>query len=324
MALPRRTVNAGPHTSSAPRRVVVTVNGTSRLTYVTPAATARPSAQEVFSLLPKRLVTSSKRQVVRMSLSVIVGFVACWLPYFAVSIVRIFSDYRVRLAGLLSATELLALAHSALNPLIYGLFSARTLRRSCGQRCRRRRRRLRDDSRTSRWDMLLHPCCCCCCCCGGQTVVDVSPDIAAGAVPPPLMLAPDTGASAQPQPPPIELRDMTHFGFTAAATRRRHGRGRCAVDGRPTSAVDAASTTSTSTTDDACCRKSASAEFQCRLQAAAATQRSRRRRAHLPPSDRRLVVSAAVIADLRDVPASDPNVRTVVVPQSTSTNDHLR
>jgi len=203
-----------------------------------------------------------------MSVSVIVGFVACWLPYFVVSLVRIFTDYRVRLSGLLSAAELLALAHSALNPLIYGLFSARTLRRSCGQRCQRRRSLVLPSSST-------------CCCCCGHVVADLSPDVAHGAAPPPppLVLS---------QPPPMELRDMAHVGRNSG---RRRGR---SVDVRPTS-------TDTSTTDtavgpaadDGRCRKSASAEFQRAMTsalvmasatatAATGTRRSSRRRpAHL-------------------------------------------
>ena len=172
-----------------------------------------------------------------MSVSVIVGFVACWLPYFVVSLVRIFTDYRVRLSGLLSAAELLALAHSALNPLIYGLFSARTLRRSCGQRCQRRRSLVLPSSST-------------CCCCCGHVVADLSPDVAHGAAPPPSPLV-------LSQPPPMALRDMAHVGRNSG---RRRGR---SVDVRPTS-------TDTSTTDtavgpaadDGRCRKSASAEFQ--------------------------------------------------------------
>jgi len=279
-------MNAHQYTSSVPRPVVVTVNGASRLSYVT-----TPARPEVFTLLPKRFMTSSKRQVVRMSVSVIVGFVACWLPYFVVSLVRIFTDYRVRLSGLLSAAELLALAHSALNPLIYGVFSARTLRRSCGQRCQRRRSLVGGDIVPS------FSCCCCCCC--GHVVADVSPEAAAAArpPPPPLVLSPP-GARLRRRPPPIELRDIARA--VSATSRHRGG----SADGPPTSSdtltTDTGQTdnvywTDTGKTDNVHCRKSASAEFQ---RATAATHRPRRRPAHLHGS---LTVSAV---DHHHVPLS--------------------
>ena len=286
-------MNALHSTSTVPRRVVLTVNGGSRLSYATPVAVS-PARQEVFTLLPKRFMMSSKRQVVRMSLSVIVGFVACWLPYFVVSLVRIFTDYRYRLSGLLSAAELLALAHSALNPLIYGVFSARTLRQSCGQRCQRRQSQ-RDGRTSSRWGTLLP----CCCCCGGQTIADMSPDAAACAAPPHRLLAPGT-AHLQRQQPAIELRDIAHVGSPAAQSRRRDQN----ADVRPTSADT--STTDT-TADDACCRKSVSAEFQRGL---AATHRPARRRAHLQVTDygtvARITMSAVATSD-HHVAVSDPS-----------------
>jgi len=263
-------MNTGQYTLTVPRRVIVTVNGASRLSYTTPVATR----QEVFTLLPKRFMTSSKRQVVRMSLSVIVGFVACWLPYFIVSLVRIFTDYRIRLSGLLSAAELLALAHSALNPLIYGLFSARTLRQSCSQRCQRRRSRVaRDGTTSSCWDNLPPYCCCCC---GGQAVADVSPD-AVGAAPPPLMLTPNPDLPRRQQPA-IELRDIAAYIASTAAHRGQ------------TQSADAPPTSSTTDTSagDVNCHKSASTELQ---RGQSATRRHSRRRARLH------TVTAAVIAD---------------------------
>jgi len=291
-------MNTQQKTSTIPRRVILTVNGASRLSYVTPVP-APPARQQLFTLLPKRFMTSSKRQVVRMSLSVIIGFVACWLPYFVVSLVRIFTDYGVRLSGLLSASELLALAHSALNPLIYGLFSARTLRHSCGQRCQRRRSRVACDGRTPSRCGTLSPCCCCCC---QRMVADVSPDVAAGAVPSPLVLLPDT-AQVQRHQPLIELQDLAFVASTAARSCRH--RGQSAADGRPTSA----DSSTTDTTDDLCRRTSASTEFQ---RGSTATHGRRSRRAHLQLTDHvttaRLTMSAAAITDHHS-PVSDPIVR---------------
>jgi hypothetical protein len=81
--------------------------------------------------LPARLAVSSKRKVVKMTMSVIVGFVVCWTPYFVVSLIRIYSDYAIRLETALSVSELMALCHSALNPLLYIVYSTRVVRASC-------------------------------------------------------------------------------------------------------------------------------------------------------------------------------------------------
>jgi len=80
---------------------------------------------------------SSKRNVVKMTMSVIVGFVVCWTPYFVVSLIRIYTNYRVKFTVALSVSEIMALAHSALNPLLYILFSRRAVKTSCWQLRRR-------------------------------------------------------------------------------------------------------------------------------------------------------------------------------------------
>lgn len=99
-----------------------------------------------------KLAVTSKRNVVKMTMSVIAGFVVCWTPYFAVSLIRIYSDYRYRLTTALSVSELMALGHSAINPLLYIVFSTRAVRaaflqlrhrvlpRCCLRRCARKAR----------------------------------------------------------------------------------------------------------------------------------------------------------------------------------------
>lgn len=71
------------------------------------------------------LVTASKRRVITMTLTVIVGFLVCQTPYFIVSLVRIYSDYRIKLLPALAVSENLVLMHSSLNPVLYGLFTLR-------------------------------------------------------------------------------------------------------------------------------------------------------------------------------------------------------
>ena len=78
--------------------------------------------------LPAKMAVTSKRNVVKMTMSVIVGFVVCWTPYFVVSLIRIYSDYRYQLTTALSVSELMALGHSAINPLLYIVFSTRAVR----------------------------------------------------------------------------------------------------------------------------------------------------------------------------------------------------
>lgn len=71
---------------------------------------------------------ASKRNVVKMTLSVIICFLACWTPYFVISLVRIYSEYTIKWTSALSISEILGLVHSALNPILYMIFSQKTLK----------------------------------------------------------------------------------------------------------------------------------------------------------------------------------------------------
>ena len=72
------------------------------------------------------LVTASKRRVITMTLTVVVGFLVCQTPYFIVSLVRVYSDYRIKLPAMLALSENIVLMHSTLNPVLYGLFTLRS------------------------------------------------------------------------------------------------------------------------------------------------------------------------------------------------------
>lgn len=76
--------------------------------------------------IPRKLISSSKRKVVKMTLSVIIAFIFCWSPYFIVGLIRIFSGYSIRLKHVYSVAEILAMLHSALNPILYGMFSTQS------------------------------------------------------------------------------------------------------------------------------------------------------------------------------------------------------
>lgn len=96
-----------------------------RVTSVQPCHSRR-SEHAATSASRSRL--SSKRTVVKMTLLVVVGFVFCWTPYFVVSLVRIYSDYQIQLNDALSVSEIMALGHSAVNPLLYMIYSRRAVR----------------------------------------------------------------------------------------------------------------------------------------------------------------------------------------------------
>ena len=72
------------------------------------------------------LVTASKRRVITMTLTVVAGFLVCQTPYFIVSLVRVYSDYRIKLPAMLALSENIVLMHSTLNPVLYGLFTLRS------------------------------------------------------------------------------------------------------------------------------------------------------------------------------------------------------
>ena len=70
-------------------------------------------------------VTACKRRVVVMTLTVIAGFLFCMGPYFVVTLIRIYSNYKLKLHIAQVVSENILLTHSALNPLLYGIFTLR-------------------------------------------------------------------------------------------------------------------------------------------------------------------------------------------------------
>jgi len=50
-----------------------------------------------------------------MSMTVTVGFLVCFTPFFVINLIRIYSDYRYTLGTALTASKLMAIAHSAVN-----------------------------------------------------------------------------------------------------------------------------------------------------------------------------------------------------------------
>jgi len=93
---------------------------------------------------PRRLTLTTKRSVIRMAISVTVGFIVCFTPYFIVNSVRIYSDYRFTWAAAKTVSMLMALSHSAVNPFLYIIFSKRAVHAAFAHLCQRAERRGRD------------------------------------------------------------------------------------------------------------------------------------------------------------------------------------
>ena len=85
----------------------------------------------------RRMTLTTKRSVVRMAMSVTVGFMMCFIPYIVVSAVRIYSDYYYTWTSAYAVSAMMALSHSAVNPLLYIIFSRRAVR-AAFDRLRRR------------------------------------------------------------------------------------------------------------------------------------------------------------------------------------------
>ena len=113
-----------------------------------PVRSSSPSrsrnSQHCVVSVPRRMILNTKLNVIKMSITVTVGFLACFTPFFVVSLIRIYSDYRYTLTGILAASKLAVIGHSALNPVLYLIFSTRAVRATfvqlCQSRCCRPRR----------------------------------------------------------------------------------------------------------------------------------------------------------------------------------------
>jgi len=86
---------------------------------------------------PRRLTLTTKRSVIRMAMSVTVGFMVCWTPFFIVNLVRIYSDYRYKWTAANAVSFLMSLSHSAVNPILYIIFSKRAVHAAFDHLCQR-------------------------------------------------------------------------------------------------------------------------------------------------------------------------------------------
>ena len=85
----------------------------------------------------RQQIQATKRNIIKMSIAITVGFVVCWAPLFVVSLVRIFSDSRDTWKPAKPISILMVLSHSVVNPFLYIFFSTRTVSAAFLQLCRR-------------------------------------------------------------------------------------------------------------------------------------------------------------------------------------------
>ena len=80
-------------------------------------------------VLDKRAFPRARIKTIKMTLSIIITFIACWSPYFVTHLIRIYSEYTHEVPKfVLVAVETMALLQSALNPILYGCFNIKMKR----------------------------------------------------------------------------------------------------------------------------------------------------------------------------------------------------
>lgn len=75
------------------------------------------------------IIPQAKIRTIKMTTVIVIVFILCWSPYFVVNLVAVFGhlDHRNHLVnGFYAFIQSLAPLNSALNPVIYGIFSSRT------------------------------------------------------------------------------------------------------------------------------------------------------------------------------------------------------
>lgn len=106
-----------------------------------------------------RFLNRAKVKTIKMTLSIICSFIACWTPYFVVHLIHIWSEYTYKIKeSVYVFAETIALFNSALNPLLYGFFNIQ-LKRGLTELCCSRylQPRLHSDSATGTHDRSRAP-----------------------------------------------------------------------------------------------------------------------------------------------------------------------
>ncbi|XP_067646748.1 gonadotropin-releasing hormone receptor [Eurosta solidaginis] len=81
-----------------------------------------------------RLIHKAKMKSLRISVVIIIAFIICWTPYYAMMITLMFLNPDKRLTeGLVSAIFVFGMSNSLVNPVIYGAFHLRPMKRKASQ-----------------------------------------------------------------------------------------------------------------------------------------------------------------------------------------------
>ncbi|KAL3841893.1 hypothetical protein ACJMK2_019984 [Sinanodonta woodiana] len=70
------------------------------------------------------VISKAKMKTIKMTLCIIITFIACWTPYFVTTLIRIYSNYTYQIpSSVMAFAETVALLQSAVNPFLYGIFN---------------------------------------------------------------------------------------------------------------------------------------------------------------------------------------------------------
>ena len=83
------------------------------------------------------MTLTTKRSVAVMAMSITLGFLVCWMPFYVVSAVRIYSDYQYEWKAVKAVSIVLGLSHSVVNPFVYIMFSRRAVHAAFHRLCQR-------------------------------------------------------------------------------------------------------------------------------------------------------------------------------------------
>lgn len=102
-----------------------------------------PKNRQLVALVVKpHGIPKARIQTIKMTLSIITSFIACWTPYFVVRLVHIWTEYQSGIPQTVFAlADTVALLNSAVNPVLYACFTVKLKRelRHVFCRCRRKR-----------------------------------------------------------------------------------------------------------------------------------------------------------------------------------------
>ena len=87
------------------------------------------------SIASKNTISTAKVKTIKMTLAIIITFIACWTPYFVTGLIKIYSGYKFKIPNsVLVFAETATLLQSALNPVLYGCFNIK-LKHIVGDHC---------------------------------------------------------------------------------------------------------------------------------------------------------------------------------------------